>query len=553
MKESEINYENSTVTCSICHRKNINIKQNHSKLKKLFNKNLKYTELSEIIKKCKCENIKNFGGVEDNESNKNYEIYTHKYCIIVKILFNFELKCEKCNTLYNIKITKEIDQKKKILLFASFTIVYIIHIFIYLFCLFLLFINVILKGYVIIIYKHLSIFFAIILLILNSIFLSFSIKESKKRFRHIYEYSLNIFDINNKYNNNCCIDKENEFYNLIYEFYQYFYNNPMKYLITNINKKFINNKINYLYNKSIRDFIIKNNLDIITINQIIKKNSMLKIQEKPNKNQGDSKEIILNNNTNLNILKLNSKNILIDSEIISGKSNGSKNISNLNNNSSKNNCLINKSSKDENFNLNHKDYINININPVASNNININIRFSADKTSIIDHSSIKEKTFQTNKLFKKKGKSALIPTNLLMSKIISKINTFKRQKRILKSIKIKENKLRLKGENITGNIEENEEVDFSEFDKMESKISKNTKDNDFFSSKRNNLRLKYYNLKSKNSFNDVDLNISNSDVEGQEDLVNQNFRGSMKSSKNISGKHVHFENSNTNNINIKEN
>ena len=553
MKESEINYENSTVTCSICHRKNINIKQNHSKLKKLFNKNLKYTELSEIIKKCKCENIKNFGGVEDNESNKNYEIYTHKYCIIVKILFNFELKCEKCNTLYNIKITKEIDQKKKILLFASFTIVYIIHIFIYLFCLFLLFINVILKGYVIIIYKHLSIFFAIILLILNSIFLSFSIKESKKRFRHIYEYSLNIFDINNKYNNNCCIDKENEFYNLIYEFYQYFYNNPMKYLITNINKKIINNKINYLYNKSIRDFIIKNNLDIITVNQIIKKNSILKIQEKPNKNQGDSKEIILNNNTNLNILKLNSKNILIDSEIISGKSNGSKNISNLNNNSSKNNCLINKSSKDENFNLNHKDYINININPVASNNININIRFSADKTSIIDHSSIKEKTFQTNKLFKKKGKSALIPTNLLMSKIISKINTFKRQKRILKSIKIKENKLRLKGENITGNIEENEEVDFSEFDKMESKISKNTKDNDFFSSKRNNLRLKYYNLKSKNSFNDVDLNISNSDVEGQEDLVNQNFRGSMKSSKNISGKHVHFENSNTNNINIKEN
>ena len=547
MKESEIkDNESSSLTCSICHQKIINIKKDHNNLKKLFNNNLKDSELLELIKKCKCINNKNINDIQNNENYHN-GAYSHKLCIILKILFNFELKCEKCNTLYNIQVNKEIDLKKKIFLFAVFSFIYIIHIVIYLFCLFLLFIKIVLKENVIIIYNHLPIFFSIILLIINSILLNFTIKENKEKFKYnIYRYSINIFDINTKYNNNCCTNKENEFFNLIYEFYQYFYKNSMKNLLPIINKKFIINKLNYLYNKSIKDYFNKNNIDILAINKIPKINSSISYHEKLNANLENSKEIMMNNDNNLNLFKLNSKSIHQESDIISYKSNNSKNIFNFNNNSNMNNYLVNKSIRDEKYKLKPKDYIKININPVASNNININIHFSTDKNSIIDHSSSKEKTFQSNKLFKKIGKTALIPKNLTMSNIISEANSFKRKQRVLRSIKIKENKLKLKGTNITGNITEDEEIDFSEFDKMDSKISKESKNNNFISTKNNNFELKYIKLRAKKSFGDVDLNFSNSDVGGQGEINNnQNFRGSLKSVKNMSGKHVHFANINS--------
>ena len=110
MKESETkDIENSSVTCAICHKKSINIKKKHNNLKKLFNNNLKDSELLELIKKCKCNNNKNINDIQNNENFQN-EAYSHKLCIILKILFNFELKCKKCNTLYNIQVNKEIDK-----------------------------------------------------------------------------------------------------------------------------------------------------------------------------------------------------------------------------------------------------------------------------------------------------------------------------------------------------------------------------------------------------------------------------------------------------------
>jgi hypothetical protein len=192
-----------------------------------------------------------------------------------------------------------------------------------------------------------------------------------------------------------------------------------------------------------------------------------------------------------------------------------------------------------------KEYINININPINSKNLNIKIQFSNDINNRFDNSSnkevkfkstIKDNTIKNNKI----GKSALIPKNLLMSNIISEANSFKRKKRLLKSIKLKQDKinLKLKGTKITGKIEEIEEVDFSEFDKMGSRISKFSKIKKT-SFPRNDLDIKYSNFRTKKSFKDITLNISNSDIGGfEEEYNNQNIR--MNTRNNSARRRVHF-------------
>ena len=247
MKESvdEEKIESSLI-CSICHKNSLDIKQNNSKLKKIFNEIFKNTELSELIQKCKCKNTININKLEKRDSY----IYTHKYCILLKILFNFEIKCEACNTIFNIKIEKRIDKKKKIYLFIAFLIIYMMHLLIYLFCMFLLFINVVLKEYIKIPYKHIIPFFGVILIFINSLFLYFSIiKNIKTRKIYFYKYSINIFDINRK--NKKIINEDSELYKLTQEFYQWFYSQSIISLLINKNKKFIINKGNYICNNNI--------------------------------------------------------------------------------------------------------------------------------------------------------------------------------------------------------------------------------------------------------------------------------------------------------------
>ena len=60
-----------------------------------------------------------------------------------------------------------------------------------------------------------------------------------------------------------------------------------------------------------------------------------------------------------------------------------------------------------------------------------------------------------------------------MSNIISEANSIKRKSRQLKSIKIRNSKFKLQSSNQSREgIVEDEEIDFSEFDKMGTKISK---------------------------------------------------------------------------------
>ena len=551
MKEfKEKEKKETTLNCSICHNDKIDIIQNNSKIKKIYNDIFKNINLGEFIKKCYCCNNKN-----NNDEKNDNGIYVHKYCILLKILFNFEIKCEKCNSIYNIKIDKKIDKNKEIYLFIIFLIIYILHLFIYLFCMFLLFINAILKEYIIISYKHIYPFFGIILFIINSIFLYFSISKNIIKCKNsIYKYTINISDIT-KINN-----KENELYKIMDEFYQWFYNQSIKKLLIKINKKFIINKLNYEYNNKMQEYFEKNNKDNINIFEDIINKKELKNKE--NENSDKTKDNFLdiidfNNNKNdfniNNILSINNNNnnkIEKMDNLYSDRSNNNKEKININkseNNNIDNNLIRKKSNNgdyssnafEDNLKFDHKDYINININPKDSKNININIHFSSDKNSQIDFSSSKEVTFKSVVRNNKTRKTALIPKNLLMSNLISEANSFKRKRRQLKSIKIKQNKIKLQGTKIIGNIEEDEEIDFSEFDKIGSKISKIDDDNKKSAFPRNDLDLKYSNFKTKKSYKDVTLNISNSDVGGIEDVSsNQNFRLSLKN--NMVGKHVHF-------------
>ena len=309
----------NSLLCSICHNKNIDIKQKYSKIEKVFTKTSNNNELSKIIKRCNCDN--------NNNNNKKYivnenDIYTHKYCILNNIIFNFEIKCQKCNTLYNIKIDKKIHKRRVKLLIITFFIIYIIHLCVYLLCMFLLFINIILKNYIIRLYRHLFVFLGIFLLVINTIFFYFSIINNiKKCKKDIYKFTIDILDIledTNTFKNIYNINSENDFFNLILEFYEWFYNQSMKHLINKIHKININNRLNFIYNDTLLEYIQKNNSDFISINKKEynnnTNNNIIDIKEENKSNNNlMTKEMRLNKNIanviiNKNILNINSKN-----------------------------------------------------------------------------------------------------------------------------------------------------------------------------------------------------------------------------------------------------
>ena len=497
MKESEERNKKEFIQiCSICSKNILDTKNINSKMMKIFKDIFKDVELDEIIKKCNCDSSKFNIETEGNQ----YNIYAHKYCILIKILFNFEIKCENCNSIYNIKIDKKKDKNKQISIFITFLIIYILHLFIYLFCMFLLFINDIIKD-IIMPYRHIFPFFGVILFFINSLFLYFSIKNNIAKCKiSIYKYSINIFDV-------IKINNENELFKLMNEFYQWLYNQSILKLLINKSKKFIINNINKSYFKKIY---------LISFGSTT--NKKLSLEHHHNKMNESNDKIILDNNKDIdnnnsdikinNILTLNNKdNKQEENHLLSNKNKLNKIQSENNDDSTiKPLNVITESQKQ-----NPKEYINININPINSNNINIKIQFSNEINNIFDSSSCKEIIFKStikDNIIKenKIGKTALISTNLLMSNIISEANSFKRKKRLLKSIKLKQDKLnlKLKGTKIAGKIEEIEEVDFSDFDKMGSRISKLRKDKRT-SLHRNDFETKYKNFKNKKSFKDITL------------------------------------------------
>ena len=126
--------------------------------------------------------------------------------------------------------------------------------------------------------------------------------------------------------------------------------------------------------------------------------------------------------------------------------------------------------------------------------------------------------------------------NKLIKENINKNNINKRRQ--IKSIKLRQKDIKIEDTKITGNIEENEEIDFSEFEKgkMESGISK---DNKLYFLK--NIGSANDIFKTKKSYKDVPLNISNpTDSVAMDEMSNNRF--SLKN--NIVNKNKNFSNSN---------
>jgi hypothetical protein len=542
--DEEVDNIEKLLFCSICHKNTFDIITDHYKKNCVLKEILKSTDYSELIKKCNCK-------------INNEEIHSHKFCVLLKILFKYETRCEKCKTDYNIKITKKLDRKKFLTSIIFYLIIYIIHLFFFLFCVFLLFIHDILKEFMksnkIISYRHLFIFFGIIIFFINCFFLYFSVINNIKQFKiNVYNYLIDILDAEEDDKN------KTKTIPLLNEFQEWAHSQSLKDLIYDVNNKFFFNRIYSSYINEVNGIIdqnngeLKNNMDNINIISVDSNENKYLDNLQSNLNLFSNNNLFNNNPKFLQINNLfNKQNEEINfSSLQSSKLNNENNENeNSNNNiiihNNNSNNFIRKKSKrgiHSSLKLNHtlNDYINININPsVTSKNINININFSNEKNSQIEQiSTSKEFTLRSGRALRRNskiGKTALIPKKLMMTNIINDNNIFKRKKRQLNSIKIRRNPLNLKNTQITGNIDE--EIDFSSIEDMHSGFSKGTGDiNKRILSPKSSS--KFGNFRTKKSFKDVSLNISNSVNEEGDFSKFQNGRNSIQT--NGTNKKVHF-------------
>ena len=553
MKENQIQQTTEFYKiCAICNKSILDINLEYiqnSKQKRKLKENFKYIRPSELIKKCNCKNIK-------KDINNNNDLYYHKYCILLNIIYKFEIKCEKCNTLYNIKIKKKFHSKRKFFFYFRFLFFYIIHLALYILCIVSLFIRTF-KDCISKKLNYLPYFFVIIIFIINSIFLYFTIIYNIGQYKYIFSYTIDIYNIN-------IFNVTNKYYELIYDYFIWFYENSKKLLLIDKYKNYIINKEDYNFKKKIREYIKENNIQYINFIKIKNnnENNIININIKDSKKinnekynidniltmQNNSKKendnlldnITLNKKNEIKIENNNTNNIM--DELYSDRTDNNDNNNNDSNyDLNENKDAINMTSLND-FNT---DKINININPIQAKNVNININFNNNLNNNFKDISNEEHNelyfFPSNYFHGSNGKTALISNNKnFMNKLIDD-NIYKnyiKQRKQIKSIKLKQKDIKLIDKKIIGNIEENEEIDFSEFEKgkVDSKISKEIKLYHFRNSgSANDL------FKTKKSYKDVTLNLSNpTDSNICDDLVNNRF--SLKN--NIVAKNANFSNSN---------
>ena len=285
--------------CSICKSDKIpiniiNIKENN--LKKVIS-NIKKSEMNILIQKCNCRNNKQ---------------YTHKLCLLLNIIFNFELKCNECKANYNIHISISNNNYKKCLKICSFIFLTLFHIILYGASVFLfLYISVLNKGlennfednklY------HIYYFFGSTIFLINTflIFITYSTFIDKNS-KDIYNYKIDIKDINENNKKNQNTDK---YYNLLYKYYRFFYNTQIRYLICKKQETMYISKGYGYFNKDLQEFIFKSNKELNEeINAYNKKskdilniNKKLIEQEKEkSKSSNNSNNRYNNNNYNNN-------------------------------------------------------------------------------------------------------------------------------------------------------------------------------------------------------------------------------------------------------------
>ena len=441
--------------CQICKnvKITINIKKiNDKRLKRIINEiNKKDKDLSILIKKCNCQNNKD---------------KAHKICLLLNIIFNFDLKCDECKTEYNIYISKKIKSYKKCCYICSFLSLLLFHIIIYAGAIFLvLYIHIINKN----IRKnfeenkfyHIYYFFAGAITITNTIisfitFTSFLDKNNKD----ICAYNLQVKDFNEPNKKH----KKSDIFDLLYKYYRFFYNTQIRYLIGKKQKNIFMSKGFGNYNKDLQNIINRNNIEFLEDNTFnnggedilnINKKSILKFNNSKKNNINEQSNGII---TNMSFKKTSSplkeeeKNNVIfihkdkDKELISEKKSENTNLdiykkksnndrekeNNLNIINNKNDLIEEEEEKEKKEQQNIKENDDIETNKFDNNENKIIDEKSNIKTSI----NINNKSIYSDRVKdKKKEKIAKtyfykkINNNSLLGKSKSFINPQKYKKK----------------------------------------------------------------------------------------------------------------------------
>ena len=340
ISSNKLNNNENIKFCSICKCDNISISlsnKNQNELKILKTKlKLEESEYSKIIKKCNCT----------KKSPK-----AHKLCILLNILYNFNLKCIECNADYNIVITYHINTSKKAL--NIFSLIYF------------LFINLIIYGASVFLilnpliidknkdknpeknkFEHVFYFFGGLIFILNTFFIYVTISCILFNNQgNINDYSIDIKDINetNKSKNT------DKYYNMLYNFFRYFYKTQIRFLIDKKHKSIYIERGYGYFNKELKDIIIKNNIECEKEYKLNNgREDILNINKNNNKNDKNYKE---NEISNGNIENNDIGNVKRSSTL---KEEGNKNKENKSK-ENKNNTAYLPQVKNENFFSNNQN------------------------------------------------------------------------------------------------------------------------------------------------------------------------------------------------------
>ena len=233
-------YNNNSAKCSICKLEKIKInisKIKDNKLKMLLSK----INDDELINKCKC-------------SNDQKQV--HKICLLFKIIFKFEVQCRLCKYNYNIKINKTVNNSKKLCKLFSYLFLTLFHIL-------LIVASVILIIYPLFIkkdlkdksesrpYVYIYIFFGIIIFLTNLLLMAITYTNFiDEKENDIFDYTINVSEEDEQNNN-----KPVKYYLLLRQYYRYFHNARIRYLINKKHRSLFFDSGYGNYNKEISKMI----------------------------------------------------------------------------------------------------------------------------------------------------------------------------------------------------------------------------------------------------------------------------------------------------------
>ena len=299
-------YNNNFNICSICNSPKILINKaliRNIKLKKILSK----IGEDELISKCKCL---------DGENN------VHKICLLLNIIYNFEVKCRQCKYFYNISVDKSLNNSKKLYKIFSYLCMTFLHIILFV-------ISVILILYEFVIkkeskdyseskkYEHLSIFFGIIIFIINLLLISLTYANfNDKNENDIYEYIIKVDDEKEENKMNKNFEKS---FSLLINFYRYFHNTNIRYLINKCHKSIFFDSGYGNFSKEIKRVIKENNKDCDNDNEVIELKDFhythtLGIKQIENKNINNDDNSFEKNSKNTNPINLQLSLIKKDNE-----------------------------------------------------------------------------------------------------------------------------------------------------------------------------------------------------------------------------------------------